>query len=93
MRASLHATVSCLSLLLSSLLLLPGVTAISERDAGIHDWAIPLVGQPSTSPGARPRFHYPAGPKDTATSSLVYTITERNVLAAIEPRAGGIGAQ
>ena len=77
---------------ISLVLLPPGASAISQRDAGLHDWSIPLIGQPATAPGARPRFHYPAGPAETATSALVYTTTERNVLAAIEPRGGGIGA-
>ena len=87
MRISIRALVSCLSLLLA-----PGAFAVSQKDAGLHDWSIPLIGQPATSAGARPRFHYPAGPAETATSALVYTTTARNVLAAIEPRAGGIGA-
>lgn len=80
-----------LLLLLLPLLCLPGVAAISKKDAGLHDWTIPLIGQPSTAVDARPRFHYPAGPSKTSTSALIYTTTERNVLAAIEPRAGGIG--
>lgn len=72
-------------------LLSPALHAVNLADAGLHDWHMPLIGQPSHLQALSPRFHYPAGPSATSVSSLVYTVTQRNVLAAIEPKAGGIG--
>lgn len=79
------------SLLLPTLLGVGQVLGISQRDAGVHDWHLELIGLPSTEPGTSPRFHYPAGPSNTASSSLVYTATQKNVLAALDPKTGAIG--
>lgn len=79
------------SLVLSTLLGCVQVLGISQRDAGLHDWHLELVGMPALETGTSPRFHYPAGPTNTASSSLVYTATQKNVLAALDPKTGVIG--
>jgi hypothetical protein len=68
-----------------------GVLGISQRDAGVHDWHLELVGQPTLGPDTNPLFHYPAGASNTAASSLVYVATQKNVLAAIDPKSGAPG--
>lgn len=78
-------------LLLPTLFGVAHVLGISQRDAGLHDWHLELMGLPATEPGTSPRFHYPAGPSNTASSSLVYTATQKNVLAALDPKTGAIG--
>ena len=82
-----------LAVLLAALtwILPAAVLSISERDAGVHDWHLSLIGRPWTTPGRRPRFHYPAGRDQSHISSLIYTATEKNILAAIEPRLGNLG--
>lgn len=79
------------SLLLPAILGVVQVLGISQRDAGLHDWHMELVGVPAIETGTGPRFHYPAGPSNTASSSLVYTATQKNVLAALDPKTGIIG--
>lgn len=79
------------SVLLSVLYAVVQVLCISQRDAGVHDWHMELVGLPKVESGASPRFHYPAGPSNTGVSSLVYTSTQRNVLAALDPKTGVVG--
>lgn len=71
----------------------PSVHAISQQDAGVHDWHLPLIGQPHASPELGARFHYPAGRTKAAVSALVYVATEKNVLAAVEPRLGDVGEE
>lgn len=78
-------------ILLPTLLGAAQVLGISQRDAGLHDWHLELIGLPAVEAGTRPRFHYPAGASNTASSSLVYTATQKNVLAALDPKTGAIG--
>lgn len=79
------------SLLLSTFLGAAQVLGIPQRDPGLHDWHLELVGMPAVEIGTSPRFHYPAGPSNTASSSLVYTATQKNVLAALDPKTGIVG--
>ncbi|KAG0637948.1 hypothetical protein HOY80DRAFT_1049643 [Tuber brumale] len=66
------------------LLLLPSVSATYKDEAYQNDWHIALIGAsiPSST-----FFHRPAL---DAKASLIYTLTSRSILAAINPRDGSI---
>ncbi|PWW72013.1 DUF1620-domain-containing protein [Tuber magnatum] len=66
------------------LLLLPAVRAIYKDEAYQNDWHLALIGAsiPSST-----FFHRPAL---DAKASLIYTLTSRSILAAINPRDGSI---
>ncbi|KAG0138397.1 hypothetical protein HOY82DRAFT_575518 [Tuber indicum] len=70
--------------LLRVLLLLPTVSATYRDEAYQNDWHIALIGAsiPSST-----FFHRPAL---DAKASLIYTLTSRSILAAINPRDGSI---
>jgi len=80
----------CLALLLT---VLPAPTAaIHESEAGIIDWHKPLVGVPLIdSPNTAPLFHR-VSVGQGVTKSVVVTATGSNVLAAIDPVDGSVGA-
>ncbi len=76
----------CLALLAS----LGLVAAIHESDAGVIDWHKRLIGVPLTStPSTAPVFHR-VGQKNT--KSVILAVTEQNVLAALNPVDGSLGA-
>ncbi|RPA94002.1 DUF1620-domain-containing protein [Choiromyces venosus 120613-1] len=66
------------------LLLLPAVNAVNKDEAYQNDWHIALIGAsiPSST-----FFHRPVL---DAKASLIYTLTSRSILAAINPRDGSI---
>lgn len=72
------------SLLLGLAALLPSTLAVFKDDAFVNDWHIPLLG-PSLYGSTF--FHRPV---TDAKASLIYTLTERNILAAVHPKDGGI---
>lgn len=75
---------------LLSLLFATQSAAIHESDVGIVDWHKPLIGTPDYhSIATAPVFHR-VGQKNT--QSVVLTATIRNVLAALNPVNGSIGA-
>lgn len=61
-------------------------------------WHLKLLGSPRTELRAN-QFIYIDNPKDTDKNqtrkenkqSMIYTITEKNILAAIEPNSGSVG--
>ena len=53
------------------------------------DWHLPLIGIPVHSPQS-PRFHHVTDSQQTRRSVLL-TLTESNILAALNPRTGAIG--
>ena len=66
------------------------VAALTESDAGVVDWHKRLVGVPLTTfPSTAPVFHR-VGTKNT--KSVILTATEQNILAALNPVDGSIGA-
>ncbi|CUS13249.1 unnamed protein product [Tuber aestivum] len=66
------------------LLVLPAVSAVYKDEAYQNDWHLALIGAsiPSST-----FFHQPA---PDAKASLIYTLTSRSILAAINPRDGSI---
>lgn len=65
--------------------LLPAsVFAVFQDEAFVNDWHIPLLG-PSLSDSTF--FHRPVF---DAKASLIYTLSERNILAALHPKDGGV---
>ncbi len=71
-------------LLLSFLLLISTTLAVFRDDAYETDWHIPLIG-PSLPPSTF--FHRPSA---DSKATLIYTLTERSILAAINPKDGQI---
>lgn len=75
------------TLLLSALLLvvhLPSSAAVLKDDAYEVDWHIPLIGL------ALPGSTFFAHPSPESKASLIYTITARAILAALNPKDGEI---
>lgn len=70
------------SLLLLSLL--PFVSAIFADEAGVIDWHYALLGKPRQDATF---FHQPYA---ASKASLLYTLSERNVLGAINPKDGSL---
>lgn len=65
--------------------LLPvSVLAVFQDEAFVNDWHIALLG-PSLSDSSF--FHRPVL---DAKASLIYTLSERNILAAVHPKDGGV---
>ena len=80
-----------LRLWLASLCVLPAL-AIHASEAGVVDWYKPLIGDALTgNPNISPVFHRIAA-QDGQTRSLILTATASNVLAALHPENGTIGA-
>lgn len=74
-------------LFLASLLLLPLSQALHESDVGIVDWHKHLIGVPLAGTTATaPAFHHTNG------TSILLTATGNNVLAALNPGDGSVGA-
>ncbi|KAK0545030.1 hypothetical protein OC846_005828 [Tilletia horrida] len=91
------------SLILLPLLLQPQLTfahALREDEAGHIDWYLPRIGVPRTggnstaSPGkVGPRFHKllrPGMSRKEKGQTAIYTVTESNVITALNPKNGGI---
>ena len=79
---------------LATCLLLFGVpiSAIHASEAGVLDWYKPLIGDTLTgNTGLSPVFHR-IGEVNESTKSYVLTATSSNVLAALHPENGTIGA-
>lgn len=72
------------SLLVGFAAILPTTLAVFQDEAFQNDWHIPLLG-PSLRESTF--FHRPLL---DAKASLIYTLTERNILAALHPKDGGI---
>lgn len=89
--------VNPLTLLLPLLSLLPSpALSILARDPGVVDFHIPLIGPPITSQSPNspsPKFHYAARPtvQVERPPAIIFTATEKNVLAALRPNKGDIG--
>jgi ER membrane protein complex subunit 1 len=67
--------------------------ALHESDVGVVDWHKLLIGLPNFhAPWTLPLFHRVRNLTDDTTSSFVITATKANVLAALEPENGKIGA-
>lgn len=68
--------------------------AIYESDVGVVDWHRSFIGVPSTtSPASSPSFHRVKATANSGnTKSFVVTATESNVLAALDPVNGTVGA-
>ena len=82
-----------LGMWLAGLTALPAlVLAIHASEAGVVDWYKPLVGNALTGNAhAAPVFHR-TSLENGNTKSLVLTATSSNVLAALHPENGSIGA-
>lgn len=66
--------------------------AIHAEEAGVVDWHKELIGDTLTgNPALGPVFHR-VGEENEATKSYVLTATTSNVLAALHPENGSIGA-
>ena len=66
--------------------------AIHASEAGVVDWYKPLIGDTLTgNPHLSPVFHR-VGEPDEPTKSYVLSATTSNVLAALHPENGTIGA-
>ncbi|KAL1740498.1 hypothetical protein HDZ31DRAFT_47393 [Schizophyllum fasciatum] len=62
--------------------------ALHETDAGVIDWHKSLVGVPLVdSPATAPLMHRVKG---KTSKSVILSVTDKNVLAALDPVAGGI---
>ena len=84
--------VRLIGLLLSALYVLPALS-IHASEAGVVDWYKPLIGDALTAnPSVSPVFHR-IEEVDGTTRSLVLTATASNVIAALHPENGTIGAQ
>lgn len=78
-------------LLLAALCIGPAL-AVHASEAGVVDWYKPLIGDALTgNPYLSPTFHRIEELGGT-TKSLVLTATTSNVLAALHPEDGSIGA-
>ena len=72
--------------------LIANVHAIHSSEAGVVDWYKPLIGDALTgNPSLSPVFHR-VGEANEPTKSYVLTATTANVLAALHPENGTIGA-
>jgi hypothetical protein len=81
-----------LALLLTALPLPAPTAALHESEVGIVDWHKTLVGVPLIgSPNTAPLFHR-VSVGQGVTKSVVVTATGSNVLAAIDPVDGSVGA-
>ncbi|PCH43293.1 DUF1620-domain-containing protein [Wolfiporia cocos MD-104 SS10] len=64
--------------------------ALHASEAGVVDWHKPFVGVPAVNvPSTAPSFHRIAN-FDGSTRSVILTATSSNVLAALDPIAGGV---
>lgn len=74
--------------------LLPLSLALHASEAGVVDWHKPLVGVPIThSQSLSPTFHrFSTGSSRKSTQSVILTTTSSNVLAALDPVKGDVGA-
>lgn len=80
-----------IGLFLSAFYVLPAL-AVHDSEAGVVDWYKPLIGDALTgNPSLSPVFHR-IGDHSGTTRSLVLTATTSNVLAALHPENGAIGA-
>jgi len=78
---------------------IPTTLALREDEAGHHDWYLPRIGIPRTdantaNPGkVGPRFHKllrPGMNRRDKGQTAIYTVTESNVITALNPKNGGI---
>lgn len=71
-----------------------GLSLVSTASGVTQDWHLPLVGTPSLdSPGALPpvnRFYSVATQTESRRRSLALTLTDKHVLAALDPASGAI---
>lgn len=61
------------------------VSALHADEAGVIDWHHKLIGTPLE--GSSTFLHRPLA----VSGALAFTLTDKNVLAALNPRDGGIG--
>lgn len=66
--------------------------AIHSSEAGVVDWHKPLIGDALTGNAALSPIFHRLGEANEATKSYVLTATTNNVLAALHPENGTIGA-
>lgn len=79
-----------LSLTAALSVLVAAVTGSQAQGLNGADWHLPLIGIPVHSPRS-PRFHHVAN-SGQAKRSVLLTLTESSILAALNPRTGAIGA-
>lgn len=69
------------------------VNGLYESQAGIIDWHKPYIGIPRLTPSTSPRFHRIASTQPNIPSKAVVVVgTQKNVLAALNPSDGAVGA-
>ena len=73
------------------------VSALQASDVGVVDWHLPLIGPPRVPLATEAplhRFHHTSisDNPDALKKSLLLTVTEENVLAALQPSSGDVGA-
>ena len=70
---------------LATWLLIAVVSALHADEAGVIDWHHKLIGTPLEASSTF--LHKPV----EISGALAFTLTDKNVLAALNPRDGGIG--
>jgi len=69
------------------------VNGLYESQAGIIDWHKPYIGIPRLTPSTSPHFHRIASTQPNIPSKAVVVVgTRKNVLAALNPSDGAVGA-